>query len=517
MLSLIVESALRSLILGVVVWSVLRVLRVRNPYTQSLVWRAVLFSALAMPLLMAFMERWVRSAPSIVIQWMPLESPPLMLKSLPDMPSGIGLSSFPWLTVATFVYVGVASALLLRMIAGLYRSRRLCRAAVPVNEAWLSGHDVRMSDSIRIPATFASTILVPADWDRWSVFQKEVVLLHESSHVRRRDFYVHLIAGFHRAVFWFNPLTLWLQDRLVELAEVISDDAALRKAEDRASYAEVLVRFATEATQARLFGMSMAHGRTLGRRVERVLRETVVARPGSALRRLLIGLFFVPAIGFAAGAWIAEPAIEPLIARFQTEPAVPAIQTAAAQQEVQPRGVVAPARGAQTTPAAQGYLAKWPEAEVPYIISTPERNAFARLRTDEEREMFIETFWLRKDPTPGTVENEFRDEYYRRIVLANERFTSPGGPGWQSDRGRVLIHLGLPDEMESHPATVELDRATGQVRNVFRTEMWRYKFVEGLGQNKIFVFVDPAGEGVYRLQLNPGDKDPFEVLAPPAR
>lgn len=86
----------------------------------------------------------------------------------------------------------------------------------------------------------------------------------------------------------------------------------------------------------------------------------------------------------------------------------------------------------------------WLNVDVTYIITDEERKAFGRLETDEEREQFIEQFWLRRDPTPDTVENEYKEEHYRRIAYANERFAS-GFPGWRSDRGRIYITFGPAD------------------------------------------------------------------------
>src|SRR5215813_6981131 len=94
---------------------------------------------------------------------------------------------------------------------------------------------------------------------------------------------------------------------------------------------------------------------------------------------------------------------------------------------------------------------KWLNEDVAYIISDEERTAFKRLQTDEEREQFIEQFWLRRDPTPDTIENEFKEEHYRRIAYANEQFAS-GIPGWKTDRGRIYITYGPPDEKETHPS-----------------------------------------------------------------
>ena len=94
---------------------------------------------------------------------------------------------------------------------------------------------------------------------------------------------------------------------------------------------------------------------------------------------------------------------------------------------------------------------KWLNEEVVYIITDEEKKAFKQFATDEEREQFVENFWLRRDPTPDTEENEYREEHYRRIAYANERFAS-GIPGWKTDRGRIYIQYGPADEVESHPS-----------------------------------------------------------------
>ena len=126
-------------------------------------------------------------------------------------------------------------------------------------------------------------------------------------------------------------------------------------------------------------------------------------------------------------------------------------------------------------------------------FSDEERTAFENLRFDEEREHFIENFWLRRDPTPGTPENEFRTEHYERIAYANRRF-GWDQPGWATDRGRILILLGKPDEIESHPRS-----STSAGNPNYPYEMWGYQYIDGLGRNATFTFIDPAGTGEYRL------------------
>jgi GWxTD domain-containing protein len=154
---------------------------------------------------------------------------------------------------------------------------------------------------------------------------------------------------------------------------------------------------------------------------------------------------------------------------------------------------------------------KWLEEDVVYIITDEERRAFKNLQTDEEREQFIEQFWLRRDPTPDTVENEYKEEHYRRIAYANERFAS-GIPGWKTDRGRIYITFGPPDEIESHPSGGTYQRPWeegGGTTAVYPFEKWRYRYLEGVGMQTDIVieFVDKSMTGEYRMTMDPSEKD----------
>jgi len=152
---------------------------------------------------------------------------------------------------------------------------------------------------------------------------------------------------------------------------------------------------------------------------------------------------------------------------------------------------------------------KWLEEEVPYIITDEERSAFLRLQTNEEREQFIEAFWQRRDPTPDTVENEFKEEHYRRIAYANERFSS-GIPGWRTDRGRMYIMWGPADQVESHTQGELYNRPMsegGGQTTTYAYETWTYHYMEGIGQNISIEFVDPTGTGEFHITNDPGEKD----------
>ena len=134
---------------------------------------------------------------------------------------------------------------------------------------------------------------------------------------------------------------------------------------------------------------------------------------------------------------------------------------------------------------------KWLNEDVVYIIGDEERAAYENLKTNEEREKFIEQFWQRRDPAPGTPENEAKQEHYRRIAYANKRFPTSAREGWQTDRGHMYIVYGPPDEIESHPG------GGGVIR--FPHEVWKYRHVEGIGNNLFFTFIDRMRTGDFRL------------------
>ncbi len=152
---------------------------------------------------------------------------------------------------------------------------------------------------------------------------------------------------------------------------------------------------------------------------------------------------------------------------------------------------------------------KWLDEDVRWIISDEERSAFKQLSNDEERDQFIEAFWQRRDPTPDTIENEFKEEHYRRIAYANEHFPA-GIPGWKTDRGRIYIQFGKADEIESHPSGGTYDRPIeegGGTTSTFPFETWRYRYLEGIGQEIIIEFVDTCQCNDYHMTIDRSEKD----------
>jgi len=157
----------------------------------------------------------------------------------------------------------------------------------------------------------------------------------------------------------------------------------------------------------------------------------------------------------------------------------------------------------------EGPWKKWLNEDVTYIITDEERQAFKRLQTDEEREQFVENFWKRRDPTPDTEENEYKEELYRRIAYANDHYAS-GIPGWKTDRGMIYIKYGAPDEVDSHPSGGSYQRPMeegGGETSTYPFEDWRYRYLDGIGSNIEIEFVDPTMTGEYRMTMDPSEKD----------
>ncbi|MGO8793953.1 MAG: GWxTD domain-containing protein [Candidatus Sulfotelmatobacter sp.] len=157
---------------------------------------------------------------------------------------------------------------------------------------------------------------------------------------------------------------------------------------------------------------------------------------------------------------------------------------------------------------------KWLNEDVVWIITDQERAAFKQLSNDEERDNFIEAFWQRRDPTPDTEENEYKEEHYRRIAYANEHFAA-GIPGWKTDRGRIYIMYGAADEIDSHPSGGTYERPMeegGGETSTFPFEDWRYRYLEGIGQEVIIEFVDTCMCGDYHMTIDRSEKDALKYV-----
>jgi GWxTD domain-containing protein len=197
-------------------------------------------------------------------------------------------------------------------------------------------------------------------------------------------------------------------------------------------------------------------------------------------------------------------ALSPLYARQSQETAPPAPQTLTKEQRKEQKN-----RAKKTLKELDTPYRQWLNEDVVYIISPDERNAFLQLATNEEREQFIEQFWLRRSNNPDLPDNDFKEEHYRRIAYTNEHYAS-GIPGWKTDRGRMYIMWGPPDEIESHPTGGTYDRPMdegGGSTTTYPWETWRWRYLEGIGENVILEFVDPSGSGEYHMTIDPSEKD----------
>ena len=162
----------------------------------------------------------------------------------------------------------------------------------------------------------------------------------------------------------------------------------------------------------------------------------------------------------------------------------------------------------------KGAYKTWLTQDVPYIITDEESKAFKNLSNDEERDAFIENFWLRRNPNPDSAENEFREEHYRRIAYANEHFAA-GKPGWKTDRGHIYISFGKPDSIDSHPSGGAYQRPVeegGGETSTFPFEQWHYRYLEGIGENIDLEFVDSCQCGDYHYTIDRSEKDALKMV-----
>jgi GWxTD domain-containing protein len=157
----------------------------------------------------------------------------------------------------------------------------------------------------------------------------------------------------------------------------------------------------------------------------------------------------------------------------------------------------------------KGVYKKWVDEDVRWIITDQEMQAFKHLGNDEERDQFIENFWLRRNPNPDSPENEYREEHYARIAYANEHFAA-GKPGWRTDRGHIYIAFGKPDNIDSHPSGGSYDRPMeegGGNTSTFPFEIWHYRYLQGIGDNIDIEFVDTCMCGDYHMTIDRSEKD----------
>ncbi|HEX4271105.1 MAG TPA: M56 family metallopeptidase [Rhizomicrobium sp.] len=329
-LPLLLDSALRSAILGLLVWFLLSLARLRDVRAEILIWTVVLLAALAMPLL----RLEVPAGPALPLpQWavhssimaapasgMARNLPLLAGKSM-EIAMVTGSAALPAISLAQLLralYVLVVIFQLVRLITGLILTARLYRGASPVTEAWAKGRAIRASAAVRGPISFGRCILLPADYASWSHTKLDAVLAHEESHVGRGDFFIQLLAALYRAVFWFSPFAWWLQARLCALGEAASDEAAIQRLNDPETYAEILVDVSRHANSLAI-PVAMAKGPDINWRVDRILFANRERRLGAMARATAVAAI-LPVTLAVAGAHAAVPPATGSLPRYMTMP-----------------------------------------------------------------------------------------------------------------------------------------------------------------------------------------------------
>jgi hypothetical protein len=306
MLSVLLESAVRSILLGFAVWTLLKLARLRDTATETAIWTVVLIAALSMPLLSHTVPGFVLRFP----HWStgsPVGVTALELLGEPGaLQSHVGATIWPAFEWHAYhgpaflmaAYLTGLAVCALRLAMGLLLSVRLYCRSTPVRAAWVQGRRIRVAAELSGPVSLAGTILLPADHGEWSAAKRSAVLAHEEAHIARGDFYVQLAALFHCALFWFSPFAWWLQTKLAEIAETASDEAAIRRLDDPATYAEILVDISRRAQKSSLL-VAMAKSSFIEQRIDHILSEAPARCLSSAQRLLSVALLAVLAIAVA--------------------------------------------------------------------------------------------------------------------------------------------------------------------------------------------------------------------------
>ena len=283
-----------------------------------------------------------------------------------------------------------------------------------------------------------------------SASQVEALLTHELAHIRRHDYLVNIFQCVVETLLFYHPATWWISRQICQEREHCCDDLAVSISGDRLSYVKALSFL--EEHRASLTPVALgASGGSLTARVRRLLaaKEPPALSPLAATTALTIVLL---ATGLCIGAM------------------------AHAQSRSSKQPTTEASRSAQALPLQ---YQRWLDDEVQWIVTPEERAAFVRLTDDGKRDKFIEVFWERRNPTPGSAQNEFREEHYRRIAFANAHYAA-ANPGSKTDRGRMYIMYGPPDEIDSHPAGV----STLGDQYAKPTEFWRYRSIREFAPTK---------------------------------
>ena len=379
----------------------------------------------------------------------------------------------PWL--GPLWMTGVFVFCLLRLSSWIVAQRIRTRGVCCVSEFWQKrlhelGDRMRVARSVQllesclvdVPLVLGHlrpVILIPIGvLSGLPTAQIEAILMHELAHIRRHDYLLNVLQRLMETLFFYHPATWWISSVIRNEREYCCDDVVVSMTGGTYEYASVLATL----ERNRISSHEPALATTGGQLMKRIQRLLQPSRSVSA---------FAPV--FAVLILLGTAAISMAAMRLRA----PGQLSTGAKDPV--------------SATAKSSYSKWIDEDVVYIIDDAERAAFLSLTSDSERDHFIEQFWERRNPTPGSAENGFKEEHYRRIAYANEHFqTKSGGLGWRTDRGHMYIVFGPPDEIEAH--------AKGR-QKPFATEVWLYHHVDGVGENGTVTFVDRTGRGDFRL------------------
>lgn len=291
----------------------------------------------------------------------------------------------------------------------------------------------------------------------------EVILLHELIHISRSDYLMNICQRLIEGLLFYHPAVWWISSVIRTEREHCCDDTVVTLRGDAHGYAVALTALEHHRLEQPWPTHELTVAATGGNLMKRIKRLLNPRDPHGLWAPVLAAVVLMASTAMALAAWHASP-----------HPSV---------------------SSEQATNHLQHPWQKWLNEDVVYLISEEEKATFESLKTDEERQHFVEHFWERRDPTPGTPENGFKEEHYRRIAYANQHYGSASStPGWRTDRGHMYIVYGPPDEIDSHPK---------RAHDTYGVEMWLYRHIEGLGDNRSFTFADQTGTGNYRLAPSP--------------
>ena len=471
------EGAIISAVLGTALWAT-RSARAR--YAAACVAMLVMLGGFGLTLVNVLPER-AHGLPGVrttaLLPW----------NASPDLgaaaPSGSRLAVVvPWL--APFWIAGVWIFALAQVAGGIWVARLRRRGVCCAPERWQKELE-RLSTRLRVSkpvqvleSCFAEVPMVvghirPVVLMPFGLLaglppgQIEAILLHELAHIRRYDYMVNAMQRAAECLLFYHPAAWWVSRVIRAERENCCDDMVVATNGGAQQYAVALATLA----QLRWSGGT----------------PPIAATGGSLVKRIRRLLYPKTAIGVWTPLFAAAILIITAAVTLAAWPVKPAQQNPSATQRQKSRA------------EASSYV-NWPSQEVAYIITDKERAAFKKLTTDEEREKFIEQFWERRNPNPGSSVNRFKEGYYSRVALANKVFACDK-PGWRTDRGYVLITYGPPDRIWSGiygPAPA--------LHVPYGIEVWTYRHVPGVGDNLSVQFMDTTGKGDYGLRGGQSDE-----------